>query len=449
MTAKKIPGRVWLYTGIAVFLLIIGSGFHQGIYAKGEETYKGLKILSDVIDLIEKNYVDSVDTGKLIEKAVQGMVDSLDPHSSLLPPDAFKELKIDTQGEFTGIGVSITIREGVIVVISPIEGTPAYKAGIKAGDRIVKVDGETVKDLRDAVKKMRGPRGTDIVVTIIREKQPDPIDFKLVRDLIPIQSVRYARLKPGYGYVWVTHFREQTANDLAAAVQDLEDDTVPLKGLILDLRGNPGGLLPQAIAVSDQFLDGGDILSIKGRLGKHTKKYAAKPLAAPQAYSMALLINGGSASASEIVAGALQDNRRALILGTPSFGKGSVQTVEPLRDGYGLKMTIARYYTPSGRSIQAKGIQPDIFVKPGIIKKIDGREASEGLLRESDLKNHLEAEPQDENSKAPATRKPKRRKLRSVHGPLDLEKLQSDSQVMRALDILVGHEIFLGNSNNK
>ena len=459
MTANKKPGaKLWLFLGIVVVFSTIGAGFHQVIWAKSAETYKGLKLFSDVIDLVEKNYVDTVDTGELIEKAIQEMVSGLDPHSALLPPDAFRELQIDTQGEFTGIGVSITLKDNVVVVISPIEGTPAYNAGIKAGDKIVKVNGNPIKDLREAVKMMRGPRGTEVLVTIVREGAAEPMEFKLIRDIIPIESVRFTRLQPGYGYVWVTHFREQTSQDLEAALTKLEEGDAPLKGLILDLRDNPGGLLPQAIQVSDIFLERGDILTIKGRSEEHTKKYTAHNDDAKREYPMVVLINAGSASASEIVAGALQDNKRALILGTPSFGKGSVQTVETLRDGYGLKLTIARYYTPSGRSIQAKGIQPDITVKEQTVQENKDTGEDEGLLREKDLKNHLEAEPsldEDGNEEANETsggKKPgesrrKRHQRMSRHGPLSAEKLRSDNQVMRALDILVGHDIFIGNKS--
>ncbi len=451
-TNQSSAKRVSLYTGFIVVLTVISVGFYQNTSAKSNETYKGLKMLSDVIEIVEKNYVDPVDTRELIEEAVQGMVNGLDPHSALLPPDAFKELQIDTQGEFTGIGVSITVRDGVVMVISPIEGTPAYKAGIKAGDKILKVDGAPIKDLREAVTRMRGQKGTEVVVTILRAGVPEPIDFKLVRNLIPIESVRYTLLKPGFGYVWVTHFREQTTDDLEAALEALESGDQPIRGLILDLRDNPGGLLPQAIQVSDLFLNEGDILSIKGRLKQHTKKYKARENTTPRAYPMVVLINGGSASASEIVAGALQDNKRAVILGTQSFGKGSVQTVETLREGYGLKLTIARYYTPSGRSIQAKGIEPDIFVTQREIDKAP--DAGDGLLREKDLQNHLEAEPLKKDGKMtpdmkkkPAKKKSKRRERMTGHGPLSLEKLRSDNQVMRALDILVGYEIFVGDKN--
>ena len=382
------------------------------------------------------------------------MVRSLDPHSALLPPEAFEELQVDTHGEFGGIGIVITMEKGILTVISPIEGTPAYRAGIRAGDKIIKVDGETTQDMElwEAVKKMRGQKGTKVVITIIRKGSPEPIDFNLVRDIIPIESVKWITLKPGYGYVWVTNFRDNTTDDLVNALDELESEKVPLKGLILDLRDNPGGLLNQAVEICDLFLDGGEIVSIKGRLEKHTKVYKAQPDEVKRDYPMVVLINGGSASASEIVAGALQDNKRALILGTTSFGKGSVQTVETLRDGYGLKFTIARYYTPSGRSIQAKGIEPDIIVKHRFLDEEETSEESV-LIKEKDLKNHLEANPnQEEDTETEPDNKPDTKRERnksfrrnaSQHGPLKLENLESDNQVMRALEILVSYDIFRG-----
>ncbi len=440
--------KLWLVLVIAVVAWIIGAGFYRDLSANNEETYKGLKLFSDVIELIEKNYVDPVETKDLIQKAIQGMVHSLDPHSSFLPPEAFEELKVDTKGEFGGIGIVITIQKGVLTVISPIEGTPAYKAGVMAGDRIIKVDGEPTQDLMlwQAVKMMRGPKGTTVVITVVREGAPKPIDFKLVRDIIPIESVKSVVLKPGYGYVRISNFQENTSADLESALNALETKDEGLKGLVLDLRDNPGGLLDQAIDVSDVFLESGEIVSIKGRLKRHTKNYMAHPNTVKQNYPMVVLINGGSASASEIVAGALQDHKRALILGTTSFGKGSVQTVESLRDGYGLKFTIARYYTPNGRSIQAQGIVPDLVLKHQFIDLNAADESEESLLKEKDLKNHLEAEPFKEPEEKETEDKKQEKKLNQQtkfrHGPLDMEALQSDNQVMRALEILLSYNIF-------
>ena len=446
---RKRHIKLWLVLLIAVIFWTVGSGFYRNLSADNAETYKGLKLFSDVIELVEDNYVDPVDPKELIEKAIQGMVHSLDPHSALLSPDDFKELQVDTQGEFTGIGVSITMKDGFVTVISPIEGTPAYKAGIKAGDKIIKVNGKTAGDLRQAVKMIRGPKGTEVVVTIAREEVKKPIDFKIVRDIIPVESVKTAVLKPGYGYVWITNFRENTTDDLVSGLEKLESAKVPLKGLILDLRDDPGGLLDQAIKVSDLFIEKGTILSIKGRGGKNTQIYKASENTIKRDYPIVLLINGGSASASEIVAGALQDHKRALILGTTSFGKGSVQSVEKLRDGYGLKLTIARYYTPSGRSIQAKGIQPDIVVKRKFIDKEDMENIGEGFIKEKDLKNHLEAIPEKGREKESERKKKEKKqkqqsidKARFMYGQIKPEQLMTDNQVIRALDILLSYQIF-------
>jgi carboxyl-terminal processing protease len=430
--------KIWLVGLLVVAGWTLGQGFYRDLSAtNNDETYEGLKVFSDVIELIENNYVDEVDPKKLVEEAVRGMVNSLDPHSALLPPEAFKELQIDTHGEFTGIGIHVTMRNNLVTVISPIEGTPAYKAGIKAGDKIVKVDGEPTEDLREAVKRMRGPKGTEVVITILREGETDPLEFNIVRDVIPIYSVKHELLKPGYGYVWITNFRDNTSEDLIKALEELEGGDTPLRGLVLDLRDNPGGILSQAIQVSDIFLEEGEILSIKGRLKKHTKVFKAHVDEVPRDYPVVVLINGGSASASEIVAGALQDHKRALIMGTTSFGKGSVQTVETLRDGYGLKFTIARYYTPSGRSIQAKGVVPDIEVAAGRIDE-NGKKP-ENLIKEKDLKNHLNAEGEGES---PEKKSNRQLRLESRHSPVENLDLLKDKQVHRALDLLISYDIF-------
>ena len=434
--------KLWLLIGLAVIISTIGTGFYHKLSADNADTYKGLKIFSDVIELIQKNYVDPVDTQELIEKAIQGMVSSLDPHSALLPPDDFEELRIDTKGKFTGIGIHITMRDGFVTVVSPIEGTPAYRAGIKAMDKIVKVDGEETTDLRDAVNRMRGPKGTKVVVTVVRENVPDPIVFTLVRDVIPIESVKSVSLQPGFGYVWLTNFRDQTTDDLIEALDELEAENPDMKGLVLDLRNNPGGILSQSIKVSDLFLEEGTILTIKGREGKHSKTFKARPDAKKRDYPLVVLINGGSASASEIVAGALQDHKRALILGTTSFGKGSVQTVETLRDGYGLKFTIARYYTPSGRSIQAKGVVPDITIEHVRFDENADSKDRGRMLKEKDLKNHLDAEPQKNKSKNNKQDSKKEEEEPLSAESLMLKRLKEDNQVMRALDILISYDIF-------
>lgn len=441
--------RVFRWTLLGVLTLtitIFGPGVYRVLSDNRADTFQGLKVFSDVIELVEKNYVDEVEAKKLIENAIQGMVGSLDPHSSLLTPESYKELQIDTQGEFTGIGIHVTMRDNLVTVISPIEGTPAYEGGIKAGDKIVKVDGVTTDNLRDAVKRMRGPKGTDVTVTVIREGESKPLDFELVRDVIPIHSVKSTSLSPGYGYVWVTHFRENTYADLVDALEKLESQDKPLKGLVLDMRDNPGGVLDQAIRISDLFLQEGIIMTSKGRQKRHNRTYSArKDDSRPRTYPLVVLVNGGSASASEIVAGALQDQKRALIIGTTTFGKGSVQSIENLRDGYALKLTIARYYTPSGRSIQAKGVEPDIVVQHKIITEEPTDQNR--LFKEKDLANHLNAEPGSKKKKADTKKdKPKSDKKTedkpSRLSPLNAEQLMTDSQVRRALDILTGYEIF-------
>ena len=443
MKLTKIQNvRLWMVMVIAVIFWTIGAGFFGDIAAKSDESYEGLKIFADVIELIEKEYVDTVESKELIEKAIQGMLQSLDPHSTLMPPEAFEDLQIDTKGKFTGIGIHITMRDGFVTVISPIEDTPAHEAGIIAQDRIIKVDDQPTKDLREAVNMMRGPKGTKVSVTIMRHGEKEPLEFELIRDVIPIVSVKAINLKPGYNYIRLSQFSGSTTKELEAALKKMESAKVTMKGLVLDLRNNGGGLLNQAIQVSDLFLDEGKILSIKGRYKKNTKVYMATPDTISRNYPMVVLINGGSASASEIVAGALQDQKRALILGTTSFGKGSVQTVETLRDGSGLKLTIARYFTPSGRSIQAKGIEPDIVLKH---KRIDPKEAQEeGLLKEKDLINHLEAETeknkkkQDESPKSDSQNPEMQFRI----GPLSRDQILTDNQVMRALEILNSYDIF-------
>lgn len=438
MRLKKMHNvKLWMIMVSAVVLWTIGAGFFGDLAAKNDESYEGLKIFADVIELIEKEYVDNVESKELIEKAIQGMLHSLDPHSTLMPPEAFEDLQIDTKGKFTGIGIHITMRDGFVTVISPIEDTPADKAGIIAQDRIVKVDGKQVKDLREAVNMMRGPKGTKVQVTIVRQGEKEPLNFELIRDVIPIVSVKAIELKPGYGYIRLSQFSGSTTKELEEALIEMESADVPVKGLVLDLRNNGGGLLNQAIQVTDLFLDEGKILSIKGRNKKNTKVYMATPDADPRSYPLVVLINAGSASASEIVAGALQDQKRALILGTTSFGKGSVQTVETLRDGSGVKLTIARYFTPNGRSIQAKGIEPDIVLKH---KRIDPAESQEeGLLKEKDLANHLEAEPEKDKKQSDENQN---QEMQFRVGPLDRDRLMTDNQVVRALEILNSYDIF-------
>ncbi|MBF0259653.1 MAG: S41 family peptidase [Desulfamplus sp.] len=471
--------RYWIAVILAAFTLTVVDGFYSFTTAGNEKTYEALKLFSDVLQEIEENYVDKVDTKELLQNAIKGMVNNLDPHSSFMPPEAFVELQDDTRGEFGGVGIVVALKKGMLTVISPIEGTPAYKAGIKAGDIIIKIDGESTSDLElwQSVKKMRGDMGKSVVITIIREGIAEPVDYNLIRDIIPMTSVRSTTLAPGYGYLWVTNFRDQTADEIKDALIKLESSSnKPLKGLILDLRNNPGGLLSQAAEVSDIFLSKGIIVSIRGRFEQQKEIFEAHSTPDDRKYPLAVLINGGSASASEIVAGALQDHKRALILGTTSFGKGSVQTVKPLRDGFGLKYTIARYYTPNGRSIQAEGIKPDIEVAYNFSEEDDDDTEKEPspikkMLREKDLKNHLEPDKEDvknrsnpgvesdsENNKFEKNRKNKNpgksennergkqikdnAKSQTSESLVDIEKLRKDPQIQRALDILVGYGVF-------
>jgi carboxyl-terminal processing protease len=436
---------LWVLLFLSPILWLGTSGVHQHLIAGTDKTYEELKVFSDVLDIIEENYVDTVDPKELIRGAIRGMISSIDPHSAYLLPDAYKDLQIETKGEFSGIGIVITMQDNVVTVISPIEGTPAFRAGVKAGDRIIKVDGEETKDmvLWEAVKKMRGKKGTTVIITIQRKGAPELIDFTIVRDIIPLESVRHHKLKPGYGYVRITNFREKTAKDVKAALKELESDKIPMRGLILDLRDNPGGLLDQAIEVADIFLDTGQIVSIKGRRKPHSKVYKAHEGKDKHAYPIVLIINTGSASASEIVAGALQDHGRCVVLGTTSFGKGSVQTVEPLRDGSGLKLTIARYYTPNGHAIQARGIIPDIVVEPRDLSTDDGKKRPH--MTEKDLENHISAKPQED---MPKETKEKILETQGVKVPgeegSDVVKrlVTEDNQVRRALDILTSWQIF-------
>ena len=387
--------KLWLgVVGFAVVLTVLFSGGRGGVQKVGavpKESYENLETFTNILSIIQKNYVDEVQTKQLIEGAINGMLAALDPHSAYLTPDLYKELQVDTKGSFGGLGIEITNRNGVLTVVSPIEDTPAYRVGIKAGDMIMKIDGEFTKDMTlvDAVKKMRGPKDTKVALTLKRENQPELFDVSLTREIIKIQSVKSRLLDKGYGYVRVTQFQERTDDDLERALKSLDKETGGLHGLVLDLRNDPGGLLTQAVKVSDLFLDSGLIVYTDGRLESQKQKYFAHKAGTWTDFPMVVLVNGGSASASEIVAGALQDHKRALVLGTQTFGKGSVQTILPLDDSSALRLTTARYYTPSGRSIQATGIVPDIVLEqtPALAK---ADKPSGPLLREANLPRHLE-----------------------------------------------------------
>jgi carboxyl-terminal processing protease len=354
---------LWVILAVALVSVLTGAVMAKRLPFQSE-AYENLKIFTEVLSYVEANYVEEVEPEKLVHGAIRGMLRTLDPHSSFMPQDVYREMQVETEGRFGGLGIEITIRDDILTVVSPIEGTPAFRAGIQASDQIVKVDGESTKDMSliDAVKKLRGPEGTTVTISILRKGFTEPKDFTLSRAIIQIKSVRWTKLQDDIGYVKLRNFQKTTSEELDDALQDLEEQNV--RALVLDLRNNPGGLLEQAISVSDEFLEGGKlIVYTKGRLASQNMKGFSKNETAHLNYPMVILINGGSASASEIVAGALQDLDRATLIGTQSFGKGSVQTIIPLSDGSGLRLTTAKYFTPKGREINGKGLTPDIVVE--------------------------------------------------------------------------------------
>lgn len=391
------------------------------------EGYETVKVFTETLSIIKKNYVEDTKTKDLVYGAIKGMLNSLDPHSGFMSPEAYKEMQVDTKGEFGGIGIQIGMKDNLLTVIAPIEDTPAYKAGIKSGDRIVKVNDETTKDmsLHDAVSKMRGPKGTPVKISIVREGWKEPKDFTIVRDIIKVKSVKFKVLEDGIGYVKVTQFQEQTAADLSNALSKLHDEKV--NALVLDLRNNPGGLLNSAVDVSSQFLPPGKlVVYIKDRAGEKSEYKTGGNRPSYDKTTMVVLVNQGSASASEIVAGALKDWRRAVVMGVQTFGKGSVQSVIPLSDGSGLRLTTARYYTPSGTSIQSTGITPDIVVK--IEAKNGAKEHP--VVREKDLDRHLRNDKEEE-------KKPPEKET----APLEVSE-KDDVQLQRAIDLLKTWKVF-------
>jgi carboxyl-terminal processing protease len=413
--------------GSAVFLRGDGAEVNAGT----NDVYKSLDIFTEVLRKVEKNYVEPQKAEKLIHGAIKGMMNELDPHSSFLTKDEHQELLIETRGSFSGIGIEISIREQILTVVSPVEGTPAYEAGIMAGDKIIKIEGKSTQNmtLMEAVKLIRGPKGTDIKLTITREGVEEPIEFEITRDVIPLISVRHHLLAPDIGYIRISSFQNNTSNDVMSALKDLEDGRM-LKGLVLDLRNNPGGLLTQAMDVSDIFLEEGIIVTTKGRNSSQDIVSKARRDNHDLTYPIVVLVNGGSASASEIVAGALQDNNRAVVLGTRTFGKGSVQTILPLSDGSGLRITTAKYYTPSGRSIQSSGITPDIELE-FIPEKAKGEETRRRFVREEDLEGHMGNEQQGDPRKADG-----------IPDKKAMELIEKDNQVRHALDLLTSWKVF-------
>jgi carboxyl-terminal processing protease len=380
-----------------------------------------LKVFAQALALIEEQYAEPKPTKDLVYGAIQGAVGTLDPHSSFMTPDEFRELQIETKGRFSGIGIEIALKDSILTVVSPIEGTPAYQAGMESGDQIVKIDGKPTKNitLMEAVKLIRGPKGSKVTLTINREGFKKPKNFVITREIIPIHSVKARILDDGIGYIRLTNFQDQTDHDLHAYLKKMKQRLVPFKGLILDLRNDPGGLLEQAVRVSDEFLKSGLIVYTEGRNRNQNMRFYARAGKEGKAASvpMVVLINEGSASASEIVAGALKDQKRALILGTKSFGKGSVQTIIPLDDGSALRLTTALYFTPSGVTINEKGIHPDVVVK----EKEISDDKSLRKLRDELLTRHMRREG--------LTDKP-------WNQPITAKELDKDPQLKRAVELL-------------
>ncbi len=419
----------------------ISLAIGQGVFAEksanksaGALPLNELRTFTEVFARIKKDYVEEVSDKTLLENAIRGMLSGLDPHSSYLDPEHFKELQVGTTGEFGGLGIEVGMEDGFVKVISPIDDTPAQRAGVKAGDLIIRLDEKPVKGmtLHDAVKIMRGKVGTEITLTIIREGEEKPLKITITRDVIKVKSVRSKDLGDGFGYVRISQFQSHTGENLTEAIDKLKKDNGgKLEGMVLDLRNNPGGVLNAAVEVSDAFLDSGLIVFTKGRIADSEMKFSATPRRLLDGAPLVVLVNGGSASASEIVAGALQDHKRAVIMGSRTFGKGSVQTILPLNEKTALKLTTARYYTPSGRSIQAEGITPDIVLAPVKVTKLEGFGER---VKEADLSGHLD----NGNTKGKNKDNKKNTKGEDIE---ELTLAQKDYQLFEALNVLKGMRI--------
>lgn len=439
---EKIGGGFWkmmsskkkAFIALTLILAVSAAGIFLGRWSidlvnAEVEGYENVKVFTEAMSIVRKNYVEDIKTKDLVYGAIKGMLSSLDPHSGFMTPEAYKEMQVDTKGEFGGLGIQIGIKDNVLTVIAPIEDTPAYKAGIKAGDKIIKINDQGTRDmgLHDAVNKMRGPKGTPVKITVMREGWKEPQDFTIVRDIIKIKSVKFKMLEDGIGYVKLTQFQEQTSADLSKALSNLNDEK--MNSLILDLRNNPGGLLNSAVDVASQFLPQGKlVVYIKDRAGEKAEYKTGGDHPYYDRVTMVVLVNQGSASASEIVAGALKDWRRAVVLGVQTFGKGSVQSVVPLSDGSGLRLTTARYYTPNGTSIQSTGITPDI------VSKIETKNGAKehAVVREKDLERHLKNEKEEDKEKTqpePET------------APMEISE-KDDVQLQRAIDLLKTWKVF-------
>ncbi len=425
---------------LQISVVISAIGIFSIASSQAEEKYKDLQIFTKVLNLIQKYYVEDVDATKLIYNGIKGMISGLDPHSSFLPPEYFKEFQEETAGEFNGIGVEISVQNDILTVISPIEDTPAWKAGIKAGDKIMIINGESTKgfSLADAAQKMKAKDNGKIRLGIMREGFKKIQTFTIERGTVKVRSVKFSDLEGGYGYFKITGFIENTFKDFESLIKKFsKKNNNEIKGIIIDLRNNPGGLLDQATKLSDLFLTEGVIVSTMGRGGKDKDVIYATAKDGMVGFPIVIIINEYSASASEIFAGALQDNNRAVILGQQSFGKGSVQTVVKLGDGSGLKLTVARYYTPKGTEIQAKGIKPDLMVEDLDLDAFEKAKVKKLIKREADIEGHLESS--NEKSKLPVETNDVREKL-----------LKDDYQVLQALNYLKAAKVFSkGNSPTK
>jgi len=438
--------RTSLLIGLVVGL-ILGMAASGGRLVRdvgaADDDYEGLETFTNILTLVKKNYVEDVTTKELVQGAINGMLTSLDPHSAYLTPDDYKELQVETKGSFGGLGIEITQRDGMLTVVAPIEDTPAARAGIEAGDVILRIDGEFTKDmsLLDAVKKMRGKKNTKVRLTLKRVGSTALRDVTLVREVIKIKSVKSKLLEPGYGYLRVASFQERADEDVVRALSRLKAESGgTLRGIVIDLRNNPGGLLSQAVQIADSFLDSGMIVYTDGRRDDQRQKFFAHKPNTWIGFPMVVLVNAGSASASEIVAGALQDHKRALVLGKNTFGKGSVQTIQAIGEGAALRLTTARYFTPNGRSIQAKGIEPDIDMDqvPGVSSKLPS-------VREADLPGHLEGaqEISDRDSGEPGeTMLELEDGEEEALSAVKRGELGADPQLDRALELLKSWQVF-------
>jgi carboxyl-terminal processing protease len=422
-------------TGLAGATTVLNVTQTYSANSPNSELYRQLDLFGDVFERVRSDYVEKPDDTMLVESAINGMLAALDPHSSYMSPKNYRDMQVQTRGEFGGLGIEVTMENGVVKVVSPIDDTPASKAGIQANDLITHLDNDQISGLtlEQAVEKMRGPVNTPITLTVVRKGKEEPFDVKIVRDFIRINAIKARKEGDDIAYVKVTTFNEQTHTNLVKAMDNLKKEigAEKLRGIVIDLRNNPGGLLDQAIAVSDDFLDRGAIVLTKGRNNEETQRAQARPGDSAEGKPIVVLINGGSASASEIVAGALKDHKRATIVGTRSFGKGSVQTIIPLGANGAIRLTTARYYTPSNRSIQAKGIDPDIIIEQELPEDMKKQAAAEKPRGEASLRGHLRGENPDEEGKEPA----KEESGSSAYVPKEPEK---DTQLQYALSFLRG-----------